>query len=56
VDDVKRVADQVHDETMPAVIRPGFTDLEAVLNSSDWLVEYDVKRFWKYVRPSLLIT
>jgi hypothetical protein len=39
VEEVKSVADQVHDETMPAVIRPGFTEREAVLNSSDSLVE-----------------
>jgi hypothetical protein len=34
-------------------MRPGFTDRDAVLNSSEPLVEYGVKRFWKYVSPSL---
>ena len=39
VEDVSRVADQVQEETIPEAMRPGLTDLEAVLNSSDWEVE-----------------
>lgn len=31
---VRSVADHVHEETIPEAMRPGFTDLEAVLNSS----------------------
>jgi hypothetical protein len=33
------VADQVQEETMPAAIKPGLTEREAVLNSSAWWVE-----------------
>lgn len=40
--DVRSVALHVQDETMPAAMRPGFTLREAVLNSSDCLVEYVV--------------
>lgn len=39
---VRRVADQVQEETMPALMRPGFTVREAVLNSSAWCVEKTV--------------
>lgn len=42
VDDVKRVVDQVHEDTIPEAIRPGLMLLDAVLNSSDSLVENDV--------------
>lgn len=42
VDDVSKVAAHVHDETIPAAISPGFTLREAVLNSSDSEVLYDV--------------
>jgi len=41
----KRVAAHVHADTIPEAIRPGLTDLEAVLNSSDCFVEYIVYRF-----------
>lgn len=40
--DVSSVDDHVHELTMPAAMRPGFTLREAVLNSSDCLVEYAV--------------
>ena len=36
---VRRVADQVHEDTMPEAMRPGLTEREAVLNSSDVWVE-----------------
>ena len=36
---VRRVADQVHEETIPEAMRPGLTEREAVLNSSDVWVE-----------------
>lgn len=36
---VKRVADQVQEDTIPEAIRPGLMLREAVLNSSDWWVE-----------------
>jgi hypothetical protein len=35
VEDVSKVADHVHDDTIPAAISPGFTERLAVLNSSD---------------------
>jgi hypothetical protein len=37
--DVKRVADQIQEGTMPAAIRPGLTERKAVLNSSAAVVE-----------------
>lgn len=45
VEDVKRVVDQVQDDTIPEAIRPGLILLDAVLNSSDSLVEKAVYRF-----------
>lgn len=39
VDEVRSVADQVHDETIPAAINPGLTERDAVLNSSALAVE-----------------
>lgn len=39
MDEVRRVADQVQEETMPAATRPGLTEREAVLNSSAMVVE-----------------
>ena len=45
VDEVSRVELHVQELTIPAAIRPGFTDREAVLNSSACLVEYEVYRF-----------
>jgi len=36
---VRRVADQVQEDTIPEAIRPGLMLREAVLNSSDWWVE-----------------
>lgn len=38
---------------MPALIRPGLTDREAVLNSSAEWVENCVYLFWSQVRPSM---
>jgi hypothetical protein len=46
---VKRVADQVQAETIPATMRPGLTFRDAVLNSSDCLVEKAKYRFWNLV-------
>ena len=40
--DCNSVAAQVHAETIPEAMRPGLTDLDAVLNSSDCFVEYAV--------------
>jgi hypothetical protein len=48
VDDWSKVAAQVQAETMPEAMSPGLTEREAVLNSSDWWVEYCVYRFWRY--------
>lgn len=36
---MRRVADQVQEDTIPEAIRPGLMLREAVLNSSDWWVE-----------------
>jgi hypothetical protein len=49
--DCNRVAAHVHAETIPDAIRPGFTDLDAVLNSSDCFVEYVVYRFCSHDMP-----
>lgn len=42
VDDWSKVAAQVHADTIPDAMSPGLTLREAVLNSSDWCVEYCV--------------
>ena len=39
VDEVRSVADQVHDDTIPEAINPGLTERDAVLNSSALAVE-----------------
>lgn len=44
--DCSNVAAQVQADTIPDAIRPGLTDRDAVLNSSDCFVEYTVYRFW----------
>jgi hypothetical protein len=36
VEDCSKVAAQVQAETIPDAMRPGLTEREAVLNSSDW--------------------
>lgn len=47
------VAAQVHADTMPDAIRPGFTLLDALLNSSEFLGEKPVYRDWIAVRPTM---
>ena len=49
--DCNNVAAQVHAETIPEAMRPGLTDRDAVLNSSDCFVEYAVYRFWIHEMP-----
>lgn len=51
VDDCSRVAAHVHADTMPDAIKPGLTLREAVLNSSDVVVENLVYLFCNLVIP-----
>lgn len=48
-----RVAAHVHADTIPDAIRPGFTLLDALLNSSELLGENAVYRACRAVRPSM---
>lgn len=49
------MADHVQEDTIPAAMRPGLILLDAVLNSSEFIVENVVYLFCNQVKPSMMM-